>query len=250
MLIRLFFLTFTFILCTSTFAADLFTSMENAIIRRDLSDVQNMLLANTDGTIVKLRDARGNTLLHIAAGLGDLRMIQALIGAKSDVNAINKAGQTPLHVACEHTYQGNAKTLILAGSNVNAVDSFGRTPLLIVCDKGKPKMARDLLRARADVNATNKLGTTSLMFASARGNNDLVKTLLEYKANVNAIDNAGNNALHYAATKGRNRMIMFFPSLINTKNKAGQTPMDIAMFAGQNKFAEEIQKFGGRMSHQ
>jgi len=94
----------------------------------------------------------GNTPLLLAARSGDLRSVQLLLEAGSDVNEVSAIGTSPAIMA---THSGNAATLSA------------------------------ILEAGADSNSASS-GHTALHVAVLRGNNDAVKALLDHGANVNA----------------------------------------------------------------
>lgn len=232
---------------TATHASEGFNAMVNAIRSRKLDMVTNMLLADTTNALVKEKDATGLTLLHIAAGQGDARIVQVILTKKPDVDVKTRAGQTPLLFAASSAYLDNLKMLLLAGADPNLEDSKGNTALIIASDQGKPDIAKALLGAKAEVNAANTDGINSLMYAAERGNRKLFQLLLDSGATLGAVDKQGNTPLHYAARRGRNELIPQMLQLLHVKNAAGQTPLDVAMLSGQKRFAGDIQKYGGTM---
>lgn len=216
----------------------------SAIQERRVDMVSSMILANPQ--LAGAVDALGASVLHYAAECGDKRILQSVLGAKPNVNFPDRSGRTPIFRACERTLLDNMTLLLAHGAQPNAVDALtGMTPLMLVCERGKPQMAQALLAAGAQINAVNKNGTNALMFAAAKGNEKLITLLLGAGAAANAVDAEGNTALHYAARAGERDAIRLFATLINVKNKAGFTPMNLAMQAGHTKFVQEIAKYGG-----
>jgi hypothetical protein len=94
------------------------------------------------------KDARGATLLHLAAKWSDADFCAALLEQGADVKAVDKFGRTPLHRAAERS--GNA-----------AADTLGT-----------------LLGANAPINALTKDGATPLANAYAHGNTHAIATLI------------------------------------------------------------------------
>lgn len=233
------------LLANSAPASEAFFAIVDAINSRNVNMVNNMLLADSAGNLVRERDAMGRTILHFAAGQGDVRLLRAVLARRPDVNALTHSGQTPLIYAANGTYNDNTRLLLAAGADVNLADNTGLTPLIIASDKGKPDLAQILLTAGAKVNAANENGTTALMYAAERGNQKLFQTLLGGGADMTRTDKQGNTPLHYAARRGRRELIPMMVQLINIRNNAGQSPLDVAMISGQQGFAQEIQKFGG-----
>ncbi|GHT07646.1 hypothetical protein FACS1894139_16280 [Planctomycetales bacterium] len=193
--------------------------------------------------MVNVADAAGATPLHYAAG-GALNVLKAVLAAKPEINALDRNGRTPIFNACEWSKQENMDLLIAYGADVNIADPNGVTPLQISAAKGKPNMLRDLLMAKADPNAADQSGKTALMWAAETGNEKSASTLIGSGAVVAAVDAAGNTALHYAARNDRADAIKFFTPVINVKNNAGQTALNIAGMAGYAKFVQELLKNG------
>jgi cytohesin len=128
--------------------------------------------ANTDvvpalmkaGADPALRDSRGNTALHYAAG--SKRLLEFLLASKPNVNVTNQDGDTPLHwAACANDIEP-ATLLLAAGASVNAVNAKGQTPLHLASWKQNESMAKLLLDHKADPNLRDKEGQTALALAT------------------------------------------------------------------------------------
>jgi hypothetical protein len=72
------------------------------------------------GMPVNLTDARGNTLLMLAAYHGHARAVQVLIDHGATVDAMNDRGQTPLAGAVFKGYEDVARVLVRNGADVRA----------------------------------------------------------------------------------------------------------------------------------
>jgi hypothetical protein len=73
----------------------------------DASAVRELLADEPD--LVAQTDARGRTLLHVAAAYGHVEICAALADAGAEVNVEDEDGETPLHGRC-----WNALVLVLA----------------------------------------------------------------------------------------------------------------------------------------
>lgn len=87
--------------------------------------------------------SRSNTLLHLAAEGNHLAIVQLLIKAGANVNAINCCGRTPLMLGILN-YK-ITKALLSANAKVNLIDKQGLTALLIAIDCGSPPEVVSLL---------------------------------------------------------------------------------------------------------
>jgi len=78
----------------------------------------------------------GNIPLHIAAVRGDLRAIEALVVAGSNLDARGEHGYTPLHEAVEQGHVEAVKILIGAGSSLTILNDDGLTAAALARELG------------------------------------------------------------------------------------------------------------------
>jgi ankyrin repeat protein len=114
--------------------------------------------------------------------------------------------RTPLMLAAERKQPEILEHLIAAGADVDAVDGTGSTALMVAAQRDPASMTARLLAAGADLNMQDKRGQTALMHAVVAGRVDNVDALVRGGADVRARDKSGASALSLA-TKGRNREI-------------------------------------------
>jgi ankyrin len=160
------------------------TRLADAAMNRDTQAVRSALKLHAD---VNAAQPDGTTALDWAARWDDVEMADLLIGAGANVKARNRFGATPLSLACTNGSAAMIERLVKAGEDPNAVVSdVGDTALMLAARTGKPDALKALLDAGADPNKTNTEGQTALMWAAAEKNAAAVKTLLERGADVNA----------------------------------------------------------------
>ncbi len=138
--------------------------------------------------------------LHVAAGKGDLKAMEAALNAGSDPNepdstiidgwtAMGSAGGPPLHHAAWHC-QGKAAALLIAkGADVNARGGYDFTALHRAAFTDCVDVVRLLLEKGADINARDTLyrkGYTALEWAAVRGARRTVRALVEKGADPEA----------------------------------------------------------------
>lgn len=152
----------------------------------------------------------GRTALQVAATTGDCELVQHLLDAGADVNAIASptGGRTALQAAAEHGSVELVKVLIAADGNINAAASptDGRTCLQAAGEKGHTELVQMLLSAGADVNspaARVSNGLTALQAAlvlcsdkfyfdvTQRANKELAKTSILQTTILQTLLNAG-----------------------------------------------------------
>ncbi|AXK61115.1 ankyrin repeat domain-containing protein [Candidatus Chromulinivorax destructor] len=86
-------------------------------------------------------------------------MMQALIDAGVDVNAVNQKGETPLHCAARNQYNTLIPVLIAAGANLYAQNKDGKIAWDVAAEKNKDPLklqhTRDLLQPPAALTHTD-----------------------------------------------------------------------------------------------
>ena len=174
-------------------------------------------------------DAWSPLMLHSAAGLtGNPAIIQLLLGAGANPNAVDDGGLTPLHRGAVNGNPVVAAHLLSAGADPNALDNDGYTPLHWSAARGgNGRVITRLLAAGADPRAESNDGRTPLhsalrfsavrgvvtalvqgggaenltplQLAALEGDATAVTSLLAEGADPNAVDAYGWSSLHFAA---------------------------------------------------
>lgn len=148
-------------------------------------------------------DYTGWTALHWASLGCHADIVDALLYARANVNAVNKSDWTPLMIATwggkryeEHKTISIVETLLRAGADVNVMANDGMTALMSASKHGHENIVRLLLAARADIDARDQGGWTALHWASRWGRADVVRALRG--ADVNVVSRWGDTALDIA----------------------------------------------------
>jgi ankyrin repeat protein len=108
-----------------------------------------------------LRDAKGNTMLHLFMGSIFPKKVLPLIEEGLDVNARNYNGDTPLHFGCMTYCIGNLRTLLSHGADLHVTNKYGETGLHIAARYGRTDLIEFLIKEGLDVNAVNYQGKTA-----------------------------------------------------------------------------------------
>lgn len=126
----------------------------------------------------------GGTPLFFAAQMNNLKVLQALINAKADVNLVNNRGLTPLFIASVKNAKEIAAVLLNSGANPNISDTKKKTsPLHIAAERNNIAIMMYLMKAKANIDAQTTNGATPLFMAASKGHALAVQTLLIAKAN-------------------------------------------------------------------
>ena len=129
---------------------------------------------------VEERSPDGWPPLHLAAHFGHGDAVDALLGAKADVNArsVNGEANTALHAALAG--RGDARIvsrLLACGADVNARAAGGHRALHETAFRGNLALAELLLAHGADASAPSDDGQSALDLAEAQGHTALARRL-------------------------------------------------------------------------
>ena len=124
-------------------------------------------------------DDHGTNLIDLAAAGGHSAIVNLLrkMGVKN---------KNPLHVAAGLGDVKKVKALLSGGRNVNERDSFGATPLLIAIVSGQEEVVDFLLSRKANPKIAAKDGYTLMHGAAFSGKKSMVKKALSLGLGVNS----------------------------------------------------------------
>ena len=120
--------------------------------------------------LVGVRHAGGRTLLHDAAGAGNIAMVKLLLGLGADANAAGRGGHTPLYCLANEcrseTGAAIVRLLVAAGADVHAQTGVQRcTALHMAARRGSVGIAAALLECGAPHDVRDRSGATPLQRA-------------------------------------------------------------------------------------
>jgi ankyrin repeat protein len=184
----------------------------NAVNRYNESILDIAASFNTPAVVRLLLDAKAEvkrssgvdaSILNKAINRGDMTpegMLQTLVEAGADTEALNDIGNTVLHSAAFGGYTGVVDTLISLKADIHRINQNGLTPLMAALSKGHTDVAESLLAAGA--TASGKRCVKQLVMDAGRGNEASVAILIKAKVNVNARNRDGITALEAAVNAG------------------------------------------------
>ena len=158
----------------------------------------------------------GDGALHYAAYCGFADVVNVLVAAGADVNAIGADGRTPLGAA---RTEGNAEIMALLSecgasgdglaTRAEVADEEAATSgeeaikLCLAARSGDVRLLHSLLAGGlVSVDARDAQGATPLHYAALHGSNFAVELLLGHGADFAARDRTGATPLHTAAAAG------------------------------------------------
>ena len=112
-------------------------------------------------------------------------IVAALLKAGADPNVSEKnLNITPLHIACLRGQEDIVQLLLKAKANINALDRHGNTPLCLAAGYGHKVIVEQLLLAGADIELEKNGGFTPLFIAAAKGHLEIIKILIQNGASI------------------------------------------------------------------
>ncbi|XP_048382772.1 nuclear factor NF-kappa-B p105 subunit-like isoform X1 [Stegostoma tigrinum] len=158
------------------------TPLHLAVITRQAEVVELLLQAGAD---MNLLDCLGNSVLHLAAQQGDVKVLNVLLSKKNKpvvklLHLPNNAGFNVVHLAVLANSLSSLRQLIAAGADVDSPEQqAGRTALHLAVEQENISLAGSLLlEGSAEVDATTFDGSTALHIAAGRGYTKLCALLI------------------------------------------------------------------------
>lgn len=151
-----------------------------------------------------------NNLLFEAARKGCVSAFDVLIKAGASPLARDRMGNVALAIAARMGRVAFVKALILDKANAEQLDRpnvAGSTPLFQAVQADRTAVAKLLIDAEAKVDIANKQGETALSAAAFNANAELAELLLAHKALPNSVDATGKSVIVYAAARGAVRIV-------------------------------------------
>ena len=150
-------------------------------------DCLDVLIAAKADVIVTVKDAVGNSMLHLASKDNDHITVKKLAEAGFMLDTGNWLQQTALDVAVCGAHLETIEVLLRAGVSANSRD-LCQTPFISrAAEDRHPQVVRLFLRHGADPNALDKNGLSVLTRACLAHCEQSVQILLEHGADVNIL---------------------------------------------------------------
>ena len=167
----------------------------------DTATIQSYL---NSGGPVDLTDEDGRTLLHCAAGEGQIKVVELLIKRGCCIDQVDKNECTPLDYA---TACGHVQTVQLLEQQSR--ESLGMSALHVAAASGEIHLIEMLAKQGLDVNLCDDEGLTPLHNAAAWGQLESVRTLLRLGGRESMTKIAGTRGtpLHEAVAGGHKDIV-------------------------------------------
>ncbi|WP_457634147.1 ankyrin repeat domain-containing protein [Oceanithermus desulfurans] len=203
------------------------------------------------GASLDVRNAIGETPLHVAARMGERPEAVAafLLSRGADVAAVDDDGWTPLHGAATAGNAGVARMLVVAGAEVDARDHRSFTPLLLLADWGGGlETARTLVDLGADIRARDRWRRNVLHLAVVNADPEDLEAWLKLGAVLEERSSTGETPLHVAARLGDDpevlRSLVRLGAELEARDGDGWTPFLSAARAGASGNLRALAEMG------
>ncbi|XP_042303696.1 death-associated protein kinase 1 [Sceloporus undulatus] len=201
------------------------------LIAAGCGNIQMLQLFLKRGARIDVQDKAGSNAIYWASRHGHVETLKFLYGNKCPLDVRDKSGETALHVASRYGHVDVVQYLCSTGSNPNFQDKEEETPLHCAAWHGYYLVTKALCKAGCNVNVKNREGETPLLTASARGYHDIVECLAEHGADLDATDKDGHIALHLAVRRCQMEVVKTLISQgcsIDFQDRHGNTPIHVA----------------------
>ena len=198
--------------------------LQRAVLQRDVVALQEFL--DKFGDIDKT-DADGMTLAHYAALQGQFPIVELLQHLGANVDIADQRTLLPVDYA---EFGGHLETQqLLLGVDPAAVDLFTAAAM-----NAQQALERLLADPNTDINARTTDGKTALHLSAERGNFYATQRLLAAGADIFVKDKDGNLPLEAAIDAEHALVVSLLLEAvdINTKEHKGWTPLNWAVFSG------------------
>lgn len=208
------------------------------------------ILITNPGIDLSLSSRHRQTALHVAAIVGDARIVKLLGEAGADVNPKDINSWTPLHHAARENNVDCVEELL----NMPFIDPYmknflGESAMLIAlqCDSADVVA---LFKERNLLNPNDKRhnGMSALHIACAKGLSDIVSYFLERNdADVNMINDMGHSPIFEAVMHGQRNIVMLLLQKDNIdltiKDIFGQTISSMMRMVEDNTIRTTIEEY-------
>jgi ankyrin repeat protein len=174
----------------------------------------------------------------LAANSGSAKIVQVLIAAKADIDALDEHGETALMHAAEYDKPAVLNLLVTAKAKLDVQNARGESALIMAINSHSPTMVKSLVEAKANLNLKTVDDNTAVMtaaLANADESGAIISILAVGKADLN-VGNSSHTPLSYACYLGNKSVVKALLDAganPNLKTESGSFPLALAFEASE-----------------
>ncbi len=181
-----------------------------AVAEGDVAEVKRLIAANEN---LEIRDSAGRTPVLVAAHFSHDDVVEILLEANADVNALDQQRYDLITIAAVNNDVQLIRLGLEYGADPTATTSpYDGTALIAAAHLGHVETVRELIAAGAPLDHINNLHWTALIEAIVLGDGGerhtkIVKILIDAGADTSTTDRNGRSPLELAQERGYTEMI-------------------------------------------
>lgn len=167
---------------------------------------------NNDGLNLEKRNLSGDTPVIVAARHGRLEILQLLVNAGANINALDRKKRDVLNIAITTRNPELARVALELGADPTLVTSvYDGGAIIYGSAKGAVEIVEMLIKAGAPLNRVNNLGWTPLLEVAILGNGSgkyisIANILIEAGADPSIPDRNGKTPFDHAKARGHDAL--------------------------------------------
>lgn len=192
-------------------------------------------------------DARHQSLLFYAVKSKSMAVLSYLIEHGLDCNHMNDYGETPLHVAARLGDEKIIDELLDHGADVRMPNQLRQTALMLAALKGSKDSVERLLQAGAALTPVDAMGESALFYALRGRKRSILDRFIEKGAFVHSLNDQGHSLIHEVAQIGDLRLLeRLNEASVNpfTLNVHRQNALHLATFKRHHEMIDALLNLG------
>lgn len=177
--------------------------------------------------------------MHIAAEVGDKRLVEFFIGEGLNVNSQTVCRETPLSLAIKNGYVEIVELLLKSNADYMIKDNRNCNLIHLAVKNNQVEICKQLLSLNIDISQIDNDGFSALHIAAANNSIDLIKLLIDHAAYVDKLDFDDYTPLHVAASNKNNgeavEALLKLNAKIDLLTFNGDLPLHRAAASGNEK---------------
>ncbi|KAM4771550.1 NF-kappa-B inhibitor epsilon [Rhinophrynus dorsalis] len=220
---------------TLTYLSEEGDTLLHLAVIHSMSDIALYFTSLVPKEVLDIQNDLYQTALHLAVYLGQVQVVEAMVGKGANLELQDRKGDTALHIACENQHLESARILLRGPSlpqNLHLQNWKGLSCLHIATLRRDHALISLLLENGADINEQEGTsGKTPLHLAVEMLDRPLLVHLLQYRPQVDSLMYNGCTPLHLAVGRkdaGLARLLCQAGADTLRRNREGDTPQDLA----------------------